>query len=303
MRVLSSLLCLTTMFLLCGYPEAEETPVIAVSIPPIQEWVEASVSGNASVLSICDEGDDVHDYSLSEADREYLKKADFFFVTGADLDAEKKAVGYYQRYNQKGRIFDLSQGVDLMESHFMGDISEIDKLLNMPDIRKSGKLDPHIWLSLRNAGIMIRNLRDCLINVMPKQKDDIYKRSEVYIRRLNRLHANVANELYRLKGTYFVSMHYSWGYFARDYELVELAMPETRDIRIETLEKILKTADAFGVKVVIASPQTSPKDAGAVAERVGAVVRLVDPLKKGYLENMAYVASMLKHAGSDEKYR
>ncbi|MDP3789878.1 MAG: zinc ABC transporter substrate-binding protein, partial [Candidatus Omnitrophota bacterium] len=158
-----------------------------------------------------------------------------------------------------------------------------------------GPKDPHIWLSPKNAVIMIGGIKDALIGRDPDHADVYRKNAEVYINELNNLDREIREKLKDKKKRVFMVFHPAWVYFARDYGLKEIAIEsEGKEPTIAGLRGIIDMARENGIKVIFISPQFSRRSAEVVAKETGCKIVAVDDLSKDYTGNMRRVAGVLK---------
>ena len=128
---------------------------------------------------------------------------------------------------------------------------------------------------------------------------DIYKKNkDAYISELERLDAEVKEVLSDLRARVFVVHHPAWTYFARDYNLTQIALEEEgKEPTIEELIKIVGTAKAEGVKAVFAEPQFDTRQLEAITKELDVKIILVDPLYfTDYVTHIKNFALSLKEA-------
>ena len=90
----------------------------------------------------------------------------------------------------------------------------------------------------------------------------------------------------------FLVFHPAWGYFARDYDLVQLSVEvEGKEPRAVDLQRIMKIAADADVRVLFIAPGVSKKAAGTIADALGAKIAAADPLASDWMANMRAVAA------------
>jgi len=78
--------------------------------------------------------------------------------------------------------------------------------------------DPHVWLGLEEAADMVRFISDTLQKLDPAHAADFQKRADAYIRKLEDLRRHGEYAL-KDKKAKIITMHESFGYFARGFKL------------------------------------------------------------------------------------
>ena len=94
-----------------------------------------------------------------------------------------------------------------------------------------------------------------------------------------------------MKGKPFFVFHPSFGYFADDYGLEQIAV-ETggSEPSARQLARLIDQARSSDVRVIFVQPQFSRKSAETVAAEIGGAVIPIDPLARDYIENLEQMA-------------
>jgi zinc transport system substrate-binding protein len=147
--------------------------------------------------------------------------------------------------------------------------------------------DPHIWLSPRNAKTMVENISEALIKIDPLSQKYFKKNSIEYINKLDLLDKEIKARLEGLKNRRFISYHPSWGYFAKEYDLIQIAIEdEGKEPSAAYLAHIIDQTRAFNISIILVSPQFTIKSAEVVAKEVGAQIIIADSLSRDYINNL-----------------
>ncbi len=98
----------------------------------------------------------------------------------------------------------------------------------------------------------------------------------------------------------FLVMHPAWGFFAKTYDLEQIAIEhEGKSPGAKSLHKLITRAEDEKIKVVFIQDQHSSRMAETVASAIdGKVVRL-DPLAENYIENLRKVAMAIADSFSN----
>ena len=123
---------------------------IIVSIYPLKEFAEKIAGDKAEVTCLVPDNIEPHDYEPKTKDFEALTKSNVFIYNGLGMETWVDQVN--EVIKDKGvTIVDSSNGVE---------------------VRKEGDaVDPHIWLSLKNAEIQSENIKNTLVKLDEKNKD------------------------------------------------------------------------------------------------------------------------------------
>lgn len=257
--------------------------VVAVTIPPEQEFVERVGGDHVRVILLVPPGADPHTYEPPPGVIADLADADIYAVVGSGIEFELAWKDKIAAMNPGMLIVDCSRGIDLIST------GEEDH---------SGT-DPHIWLSPGNAKVMVENICQGLIEVDPANADEYRRNADAYQGELDALDREIAGALAESGVEKIMVYHPSWAYFARDYGLEEIPIEnEGKEPSPRGIEHLIEQAKEEHITVIFASPEYSTRSAEVIADEIGGTVVLVSPLAKDYLANMRHVAAAFAGSGS-----
>jgi zinc transport system substrate-binding protein len=158
--------------------------------------------------------------------------------------------------------------------------------------------DPHVWTSPQRVKTIAANIAEALIAVDPDRSGHYRAGLARFQKDLAALDADIEGKLAGRSSDLFLVYHPSWGYFAEDYGLKQLAVetgggPPKPAQMAETI-KIARQAD---LKVVFVSPRFSPKSAEVIAKALDGRVVAIDPLAENWAAELRRLADAL--ASSD----
>jgi zinc transport system substrate-binding protein len=253
-------------------PKAEATNKIAVvvSILPQAEFAESVGGDKVTVTVMVPPGRDPHTYSPTPSDLLIVKQAKLYAEVGSGIDFELSDMQSIAEANPNMLIVDCSQRIQLIAN------------------------DPHVWLSPKNAKIMVENICDGLIQVDPQDADYYIQNENEYLAKLDKLDADISGNLTGIANRWFLVDHPAWGYFAADYNLTQLAIEiEGKPVTPKDLADVEHEAEEHNIKVAFASPEFDVKTAQNVADQIGASIAFIDPLAPDYVDNMYRVLNQL----------
>jgi zinc transport system substrate-binding protein len=271
----------------CSQPAGvnEREPLkVAVTLPPQAEMVQEVGGDHVEVQVVVPPGADPHTFEPTAGELIRLSDNTLYFRIGPGLlPFEDLLVNRLREIEPGIRVIDSSEGITLLTS---------------TDPDENGSPDPHIWLSLRNAEIMTAHVRDTLMETDPANADEYRANSDVYISRLRETDVETQQVLTRSGVHTILVTHPSWGYFARDYGLTQVAIGEEgKEPTARELERLVNLARTEKIRVIFAEPEFPVRGAEVLAGEINGTVVLVDPLAEDYLENMRLVAAAF--AGED----
>ncbi len=265
------LLVVFILFMICVLfvPQREKNEGrirVAVSIPPQAEFVERIGGDRVEVMVMVPPGASPHTYEPTPSQLRDVSKAEIYAKVGSGVEFELAWMDKIASVNKEMLIVDCSKGIKFIEK------------------------DPHVWLSPRNARIMVENIYKGLVKVDPVNKEYYQKNKEKYLEELERLDNEIAQAISKKRRRIMV-YHPAWAYFCRDYGLEQIAIErEGKEPTPKGILNLIEQARRDNIKVIFASPEFSTKGAEVIAKEINGTVILISPLEKNYLENMRKVA-------------
>jgi len=169
--------------------------------------------------------------------------------------------------------------------HHHGDEEEED------DDHAEGAPDPHVWLSPELVKVQSQTICEALIALDPDNEQDYRDNLAAFVADIDALESEIAATLSGLEGKKFMVFHPSWGYFANDFGLEQIAVEVGgQEPSAQELAALIQEAQEEGIRVVFAQPEFSTQDAKTIAQEIGGEVLLVSPLAPDWLENMRSVS-------------
>lgn len=266
--------------------------IVAVTILPQKQFVERIAGDQARVIVLVPPGASPHTYEPTARQLEEIGSASVYIKVGSGVDFERAWLDKLAGVNPRMTIVNSSTGIRFIsgsneeEDHSSGHAGE-------------GGTDPHIWLSPKNARIMVENTFQGLALADPAHKDEFRANADAYQRELDTLDAEIREKVARTRVRSFMVYHPAWSYFARDYDLVQIPIEtDAKDPSPAALEKLIQTAKDRNITVIFAEPELSTKSAKVIAEEIGGSVVLVSALEEDYTANIRNVSGAFARGGS-----
>jgi zinc transport system substrate-binding protein len=274
--------------------EEETAPLtVAVTILPQKEFVEEIAGDYARVIVLVPPGASPHTYEPTVKQLEEMSSADVYFKVGSGIDVERAWMYKLGGINTAMTIVDTSAGIQ-----FIAGGHDDETISGAEHIPGPEGYDPHIWLSPRNAKIMVENTFYGLATADPAHAGMYRENADTYSAKLDTIDRNITREIKRAQTRTFMVYHPAWSYFARDYGLVQV--PIETDGKEPTpmgIENLIRKAKEENITVIFASPESSTKSADVIAREIGGEVVLVSALEEDYLENIKNVADAFARSG------
>jgi zinc transport system substrate-binding protein len=186
-------------------------------------------------------------------------------------------------------VCDASEGISLIEMEIDDHRGKHDS-----DHHIHGATDPHIWPSPVNGIKIAGNINKALVKIDPENSRYYSDNTSRLINELDLLIEEIRSRLRELKKRSFLVFHPSWGYFARDFDLIQIPVELAgKEITPDRLSRVIKKAKKEDIRVVFASPQFSRKSADVIAREINGKLLMIDPMKKQYIKNLRSVSVAL----------
>lgn len=267
---------------------ASEQMQVVTSIQPLSFFVEQIGGELVDVSVMIPPNGNPHTYEPTPSQMKIVSLADVFVKVGTALEFEKIWVPKLSDLNPNMKVVDASAGISRVPMLEHGQAH--DKGHDHQHQHEHGASDPHTWLSLPNAIIMVSNIKVALIERDPKNEEIYFRNAADLIVRLNDLHRENKVQFSRLTHKSFFIYHPAWGYFASDYGLNQVVIEQDgKEPSARDLSRIVRMAKEQKIKTIFVEPQYVKRSAQMIAQEMGAELVEVDPLAKDYIENMQKV--------------
>ena len=155
--------------------------------------------------------------------------------------------------------------------------------------------DPHSWVSPANVKIRAKNIYDALVSVDSKNSSYYKNNYEKFLDEIKTTDRKIKKILIDVEtGSKFLVFHPSWGYFARDYGLTQLAIEvEGKEPKPKMLRKIIDYAKEENIKAVFTQLEFSDKSSRAIAVELNVKVIKETPLAADWSNNLIKMANAI----------
>lgn len=163
-------------------------------------------------------------------------------------------------------------------------------------IEKVGN-DPHIWLSPTLVKTQAQTIYEALAQLDSAHKGEYQANLDSFLADIDGLDADIRKTLGGVENKKFMVFHPAWGYFARDYglEMIPIEVGGQEPSAAE-LAALITRAREEGIKVILAQPEFSIRDAETIASEIGGEVLLISALDPDWLDNLRHVADTFAEA-------
>ena len=220
-----------------------------------------------------------HDYSLSPGDMRKIAESDVLIANGFGMEEFLGAP--VRRANPSIVVVETASSVAPLRAG--GD---------------HGDVNPHTWVSPRNAILQVRAIEKALSDLSPENASAFRRNADAYAGRLETLAREFDESARRFRNRRIVTFHNVFDYLARDIGLTIVGRIEEtpgQEPSAGEMRELIRTIRETKAAVVFAEPQYPQRLAAMVAREAGVPVRMLDPVSTGSAALTAYEDVMRKN--------
>lgn len=285
-------------------------PVVTTSILPTKFFVEQIAGDTLSVNTMVGKGADPHTYEPKPKQMKELEKSELYFAIG--IEFEDTWLERFSKSFKNLRIIKTQEGIEKIamndehehhehhehkhegeHKHEHHEHHDHDHEAGEHHHHHHDGLDPHIWLDPILVKTQADNIAKALIEKFPQNAKLYEENLAKFKASLDELDSFIKNTLKDVKTREFIVYHPSWGYFAKRYNLEQIAIEiEGKEPKPAELKELIEEAKEHGVKVIFVAPQFPTKAANLVAKETGSKVISIDQLPENWLDEMKKTAEI-----------
>jgi len=250
---------------------------IVVTVGPEMEFVKAVGGNNVYVTLMVPPGADPHTYEPLPDQLKYVTNSKMYIEVGTPIEFELNYMDKMKEINPTMLVVNSSKGISLIPN----------------TAEHENNSDPHVWVSPKNAKIMVENIYQGIIKLDPDNIAYYTKNKDNYLKQLDELNNNITDSLKNKENSQIIVYHPSWAYFCRDYNLIQIPI-ETggKEPTSQIIASTIILAKKNNIKVIFVEPQYSSKSADVIASEINGKVVKIDDLAENYITNLNNVAKI-----------
>lgn len=255
---------------------------VVVTFNALREFAYAIGKDKIDIETLVPEGTEPHDFEPKVKDMRNISDSKVFIYNGFGM--ENWVDKTLESIDNKNLIVtNASKGITPIKN---GDSNEI---------KEHGQYDPHIWLSLKNAKIESKNIRDALVKVDPLNKSYYEKNFNDFSKKIDALYNSYNEKLKSVPNKSFVTGHAAFAYLCRDYGLEQRSIEDvfaSEEPSAKQLKLLTDYCRKNKIKTIFVEEMVSPKISETLASEVNAKVKKIYTIEskednKDYLQSMA----------------
>lgn len=262
---------------------------VAVSVPPQAYFVERIGGGRVDVQVMIPPGYSHAEYPLTPGKVEALSRARLYVKVGHPaFEFERDQIDPALAALPEVRVVDMSKGMRFLEE-------ETGEGHDHGHGHEGG--DPHVWVAPGTVAVAARNIAAALEEADPAHAAEYRANLQAFEEEIAALDREIRARLAGREGAEFMVYHPTWGYFAHEYGLRQVAIEaEGKEPSAARLIRLIDQARQDRVRVIFVQAGFPRKSAQVIADAVGARVLVADPQERDWLDNLRRVTRELEEA-------
>ena len=266
---------------------------VCVSIPPEAFFVQKIARDQVNIVVLIPPGSSPATYTPKPSQLKAIKQASLYFTIGVPF--EQSWLQRFKSINPLLKIVDITKGIRKRPMHHT--LEEVHE-----DAHHHNTLDPHVWLSPKLAIVLAKNIADTLSLEDPQHKQFYEKNYQSFVAEVNILQEKIKKILQPLTQRAFIVFHPSFGYFADEFGLKQIALEkEGKEPGLGYIKRVIDFAIKNNIHTIFTEPQFSQKSARYIAKKINGTVATIDPLSKNWDTNLLEIAKSFEKANSHQR--
>ena len=256
-----------------GMAESNAKPTVTVTIPPYQYFVDKIAEDKVDVNVMVSNGNNPETYEPYAQQMMELSRSALYLKVGC--------IGFEQTWTKKlqdnapdMKVIDTSTGIT-------------------PAKTPGGNIDPHVWMSCKNARIISSNIFKALCQLEPENKTFFQKNYQQLLCNIDRQDSIIRKsfkdnpEMVRK----FVIYHPILTYFARDYQLEQLAIEEEgREPSAAQLKSLIERARKEKIRYCLIQAEFANRNTTTFIKESHTKAMDINPLQADWANAMKEVS-------------
>ena len=245
-----------------GKEKSAVTVTVTVTISPYKYFVDQIAKGKVNVNVMVSNGNNPETYEPYAQQMMELSKSALYLKVGS--------IGFEQTWMKKlqdnapdMKVIDTSVGIK-------------------PAKTPGGNIDPHVWMSCSNARIIASNILKALSELEPKNKAFFEKNYQSLLSILNKRDSIIKESFKKNPDLVrkFVIYHPILTYFARDYQLEQLAIEEEgREPSAAQLKSLIERARKEKIKFCLIQAEFANRNTTTFINEIHTKPMDINPLQ------------------------
>lgn len=273
----------------CNTSDTDERLLVTVSIPP-QQWLVEKIGGErVKVNCLLNSGSDPENTEPSIHQMAELYKSALYFTLGG-LPFEEALIERTQQNHSSLLVVNSAEGIELLEDECHGHHHEGEGHNHGHE-----GFDPHIWTSPENCRIIAANIERRLSELDPEGAEYYHSQFLKVDSVLENSNKRISSILDGCSNRTIMTWHPSLGYFARDYNLIQLSVQqEGKEVTPRQLANAIKEATKYKPSVLFYDVAQQGNETSLLESDLNLPVQPLRLMEKDFIPQLILAAEALR---------
>jgi len=268
----------------CTSSSKPAKPTITVSIEPQKWFLERIVGDKMNVNSILSTGADPENFEPSITNMKLLEQSSCYMKIG-HFSFEDAIIERITQNHTDIPIINTSDSVSLIIEH---------NHEHCNGVHEHG-IDPHIWNSAKNARIIANNMYKNVVQLDSTHTEYYQSNFKQLINLIDSIDSLCMQVLTTAKNRSFIVWHPSLTYFARDYNLKQIAVGfEGKELSVSETRNIINIIQQEGATVFLVEGKGNVKRTELIATEIPSLeISTITPLNYEWDKELVHTATAI----------
>lgn len=260
-----------------GTEKPAVTVTVTVTISPYKYFVDQIAKGKVNVNVMVSNGNNPETYEPYAQQMMELSKSALYLKVGS-IGFEQTWMKKLQDNAPEMKVIDTSVGIK-------------------PAKTPGGNIDPHVWMSCSNARIIASNILKALCELEPKNKAFFEKNYQSLLSIIDKRDSTIKESFKKDPDLVrkFVIYHPILTYFARDYQLEQLAIEEEgREPSASQLKSLIERARKEKIKFCLIQAEFANRNTTTFINESHTKAMNINPLQGDWNRSMQEAAAAVQ---------
>ncbi|MDG4811814.1 zinc ABC transporter substrate-binding protein [Hydrogenovibrio sp. 3SP14C1] len=272
---------------------------VTVTIPPLAALVQPYLSKGDRLVVLLPYGSSPHHFQFRPSHLKALYDADLILTVGNTVDLwAKKPIQQVLKQNVHTRHIAMQKqpGLAVLPSREQVLLEEHSK--EALTQHHHDHIDPHIWLSIKNATLMLKAIGQAWQDLKPSEAQETADKTKQILSELDQLDHEIKGLLKPVKNVPYLVLHDAFYYFEKPYGLNNLGTIQvSTEVKpgIKRVLQLRQLIEKAKVQCVFKEPQFSDNQLTYIISGLNVKIGSLDPMgrfesSKNYVDFMKALA-------------
>jgi zinc transport system substrate-binding protein len=266
----------------CTTKPATDKMIISVTILPQKYFVEKIAGDLVQVHVLVPPGASPELYSLMPSQMKELSRSAAWMRIGK-IGFEEGWIDKIRQSTPGLKIFDTSVHADWIAGE-----EEHGEHVHLHGI------DPHIWSAPDEVRNIVTETYQALSILLPENKEILKRNYESFMQEIDQLDQDLKDQFVQLKNRKFLIFHPALTYFARRYNLEQIALEvDGKEPSPRYMRSLIEKAKSENIRVILIQKEFDAENARQLAKEIGGEVVQIDPLNEQWDKQLREIAKKI----------